>query len=101
MEGLVKSRGRIVKVVKLLFPFMLGVWVAVYIFVFVKFPNVARFDGGGCKETAVFFNLFMVVLLVLFVSFRIWVSVEEEYLKILKRGIKPPNFTPHRKDGDT
>jgi len=72
-------------------------WFVIYIFMFFGFPEVSRFGGSdsdcpSAKFLPVFYNLFMVVLLVLFVSFFVYLTVEREYLRIIKKlyGEKSP-----------
>ncbi|MBK3331473.1 hypothetical protein GWK41_00160 [Persephonella atlantica] len=89
------------KLIKLAFPFavfLVFMWFSVYIFMIIFFPEVCNLSSFQNRKdigrlTPVFFNLFMVVLLVLFVFMIVSIKNEEQYLKILNRfikGQKPP-----------
>jgi len=93
----IENRKKIGKLLPPFLGFFIGLWFVIYVFMFFSFPEVSRFgrEYDSCPYTKflpVFYNLFMVVLLVLFVSFFVYLTVEKEYLRIIKklyRG-KPP-----------
>ncbi|WP_457642524.1 hypothetical protein [Persephonella sp.] len=74
-------------------------WIIIYGFVFVKFPymvNPTYFKSQTIeinderiflliKLTPVFFNLFMIVLLLLFILMLVFLNVERDYIKIIKK----------------
>ncbi len=84
------------KVIKLAFPlvvFLIFMWFSIYVFMIILFPDVSNLSNFYDKSNElrlipVFFNLFMVALLVLFVFMIVSIKNEEQYLKILNRFIK-------------
>ncbi|NPA58110.1 MAG: hypothetical protein GXN94_02325 [Aquificae bacterium] len=90
---LVKSRKKMVKVVA---PFtvllVLGL-VVIYVFVFINFPEISRMEGRPPKNlTPVFFNLYMITLLVMYVGLLFCLKREMEYIKTIEKflGEKSP-----------
>ncbi len=92
-KELVSSRKKVIKLAIPFVIFLIFMWFSVYVFMIVFFPDVSNLSNFYDKSnpsrlTPVFFNLFMVALLVLFVFMIVSIKNEEQYLKILNRFIK-------------
>ncbi|WP_457638713.1 hypothetical protein [Persephonella sp.] len=93
-KSFIENRRKISRIMPPFLMMLMAVWLVIYLLMFVSFPEITRFGAEYECETAkfvpVFFNLFMVVLLVLTVSYFAYLSVEKEYLKIIKKIEAPP-----------
>ncbi len=79
------------KIQKIAFPFVVSLillWFCVYVFVIFKYPFLVKMEKDTVfpdKLLPVFFNLFMVVLLVMYVFMLVSLRVEREYIQIIKK----------------
>ncbi|SNZ02159.1 hypothetical protein SAMN06265182_0033 [Persephonella hydrogeniphila] len=83
-----ENRRKIQKIAVPIVMFMIFMWVAVYIFVIFSYPDLVKINQNGqmpFKLLPVFFNLFMLVLLIMFVFMIIFLKIEKEYLSIIRK----------------
>ncbi|WP_456399706.1 hypothetical protein [Persephonella sp.] len=101
------QRKKIVKIGTSLVTVVISLWVLLYLLVIFKMPfmvNPEYFSGKleelndfkliiTVKLAPIFFNLFMMMLLLIFIFMLVFLNVEKDYLKIVKKyieGKEPP-----------
>ncbi|WP_457625749.1 hypothetical protein [Persephonella sp.] len=87
----IENRIRIQKIAIPIVLFLIFIWVAVYIFIIFNYPELVKIDQSKSmplKLLPVFFNLFMIVLLIMFIFMLVFLKVEREYLSIIGKIIE-------------
>jgi len=87
-RNFIEGRIKIQKIAVPFILFLIFLWFGVYIFVIFKYPFLVKIEMDADfpgKLLPVFFNLFMIVLLVMYLFMLISLKIEREYIQILKK----------------
>ncbi|WP_293443324.1 hypothetical protein [Persephonella sp.] len=87
-ENFVESRNKIQKIATPFIIFLIFLWICIYIVVIFNYPFLVKIQMDADfpeKLLPVFYNLFMVVLLIMYVFMLISLKIEKEYIQIIKK----------------
>ncbi len=87
-KNFIESRVKIQKIATPFIIFFIFLWVCIYIVVIFNYPFLVKIEKEADfpeKLLPVFFNLFMVVLLVMYLFMLVSLKVEREYIQIIKK----------------
>ena len=87
-KNFIESRIKLQKVALPFVIFLIFLWIGIYIFVVFKYPFLIKIEKDASfpeKLLPVFFNLFMVVLLVMYLFMLVSLKIEREYIQIIEK----------------
>jgi len=87
----IESRIKIQKIAIPIVLLLIFIWAGVYMFTVFNYPELVKIDQSKnmpLKLLPAFFNLFMIVLLIMFIFMLVFLKVEREYLSIIGKIIE-------------